>query len=59
MTQITLGAEILLTVIQFHSFRAVETVFKRSFIPPLSDIANFSMIYIILSKVYTDEDGIK
>ena len=28
-------------------------------IPPLPEIANFSMKYLKLSKVYTDEDGIK
>ena len=29
-----------------------------SIIPPLPDIAKFSMKYFILSKVYTDEGGI-
>ena len=28
-------------------------------IPPLLDITNLSTKYFILSKVYTDEDGIK
>ena len=32
---------------------------KRTLIPPFPVIANFSMKYFILSKVYTDKGGIK
>ena len=32
---------------------------QARFIPPVPDIANFSMKYFILSKVYSDEGGIK
>ena len=32
---------------------------QASFIPPVPDIANCSMKYFILSKVYSNEGGIK
>ena len=35
------------------------SVLTQVFIPLLPEITNFSMKYFILSKVYTDESGIK
>ena len=47
-------ADLIMDSLQHQRFNSIQV-----FIPALPHIANISMKYFILSKVYTDEGGIK
>ena len=55
------NSEILKLIFEFRQTTGISLVndHYKYLIPPLTEIASFSTKYFILSKVYTDDSGIK